>query len=221
MLSSKFISMYRFPSRSIIILLFVLIGLLLSASPVYSQSVVSMPEFQHSALLSAEDNHIRRSNARKVIGVSTDVLLIALPAAALAGVLIERDWEGLKQGALSGVTELAAVYILKYTVKERRPDRSNYHSFPSGHSATAFATATFLQRRYGWKVGVPAFVLSSYIGWGRIYAKKHHWWDVVTGAAIGAGASLIYTRPFARKHELSIEPFASPSGISISASLNF
>lgn len=152
---------------------------------------------------------------------STDVLLIALPATALTGVLLNHDWEGLKQGALAGITELAAVFILKYAVKERRPDGSNKHSFPSGHTAMGFATATFLQRRYGWKFGVPAYVVASYIGWGRIYARKHHWWDVAAGAVIGAGASLIFTHPFSKKHELALEPWASPSGVILSASFTF
>ncbi len=162
-----------------------------------------------------------RSKAQKAVATSTDIGLIVLPTAAFIGVLIEHDWTGLKQGLLSGATAFAAMYALKYAVKEKRPDGSNLHSFPSGHTTTAFATATFLQRRYGWKVGVPAYVLSTYIGWGRIYAKKHYWWDVLAGAALGAGASLIYTRPFAKKHELELSPSASPAGLAISASLVF
>ncbi len=191
--------------------------LLMCALPVCAQTDASVSFM--SAKSDATVIHV--SKTRKGVATSTDVLLVALPVATLAGVLIERDWEGLKQGALSGVTELAAVYILKYAVKERRPDRSNSHSFPSGHSATAFATATFLQRRYGWKFGVPAYAIATYIGWGRVYAKKHHWWDVVAGAAIGAGASLIYTRPFAQKHELTLSPSATPNGFNLSASLIF
>ncbi len=168
---------------------------------------------------SAETFH--RTKAQKGVGVSTDVAVVALPVAALAGVLIEHDWEGLKQGALSGVTMLGATYILKYAVKEDRPDHSNKHSFPSGHTGTSFATATFLQRRYGWKVGVPAYVVATYVGWGRVYAKKHHWWDVLAGAAIGAGSSLIYTRPFAKKYDLVFEPSATPTGVNFSASFVF
>lgn len=171
----------------------------------------------------AQDNAdtFHRTKAQKGVGVSTDVAVIALPVATLAGVLIERDWEGLKQGALSGVTMLGATCILKYAIKEERPDHSNCHSFPSGHTGTSFATATFIQRRYGWKLGVPAYVVASYVGWGRVYAKKHHWWDVLAGAAIGAGSSFIYTRPFAKKCDLVFEPSASPTGVNFSASFVF
>lgn len=168
-----------------------------------------------------QDNTYHLSSARKGIKVSTDVGLIALPVATLAGVLIEKDWTGLKQGAFTAVTTAGATLILKYAVKEKRPDGSNFHSFPSGHTSTTFAAATFLQRRYGWKFGVPAYAVAAYVGWGRVYARKHHWWDVLAGAAIGAGSALIYTRPFAERHDLTFSPYAGPDGFSFSASLSF
>ena len=37
---------------------------------------------------------------------------------------------------------------LKYTVQRERPDGSNNRSFPSGHTGSAFATATVLQRHF-------------------------------------------------------------------------
>lgn len=158
------------------------------------------------------------SAARKGVGISTDVVLVAMPVATLAGVLIERDWDGLKEGALSAVTDLGATYILKYAVREKRPDGSNRHSFPSGHASLTFCNATFLMRRYGWKLGVPAYVLSTYASWGRVYARKHHWWDVLAGTAIGAGSALIYTKPFCEKHDLKIGITPSEAGMVLSAS---
>ena len=81
--------------------------------------------------------------------------------------------------------------------------------------------AAFVQRRYGWKFGVPAYVLATYVGWSRTYAKKHDWWDVVTGAAIGAGSSYIFTRPFAKKHNLAMAPVSDGEHFGITASFNF
>lgn len=161
------------------------------------------------------------SDSQKGVAVSTDVVAVGLPLATLVGVLATHDWEGLKQGALTGVTAGAVTMLLKYTVKERRPDYSNYRSFPSGHSATTFATATFLQRRYGWKLGVPAYALATYTAWGRVFAKKHHWWDVVSGAAIGAGSALIYTRPVSDKVKLSMIPVGDAENIGFYAELEF
>lgn len=162
-----------------------------------------------------------RSQAQKGVGVSTDVIALTLPVATLTGVLVTKDWQGLKQGAFTALATGAATLILKYSIRERRPDWSNYHSFPSGHSSVTFATAAFLQRRYGWKFGAPAYALACYTAWGRVFAKKHHWWDVVAGAAIGAGSAYIFTRPFARKHNLSISPVTDGRDIGFVAQMNF
>ena len=105
--------------------------------------------------------------------------------------------------------------------KERRPDGSDLHSFPSGHTAVSFATAAYLQRRYGWVYGGPAYALACYVGWGRCYSKKHYWYDVLAGAAIGAGSAYIFTRPFAKKHNLQISPVSDGTNIGVYASFEF
>lgn len=120
----------------------------------------------------SEQPQFQRTPSQKGIGVSTDVAVIALPVATLAGLIIEKDWVGLKQGALTAATTVGASLILKYAIKEERPDKSNFHSFPSGHTSVAFANAMFLQRRLGWKLGVPAYVVATYVGWGRVFAKN-------------------------------------------------
>lgn len=161
------------------------------------------------------------TKAQKGVDVSTDVVAIALPASALALTIIEKDWKGLIQGVETAAVTAAATLILKFSVKEWRPDRSNHHSFPSGHSAVSFASAAYLQRRYGWVYGAPAYALSCYVGWGRVFAKKHYWYDVLAGAAIGAGSAYIFTRPFAKKHDLQIAPVTDGTHIGIHASMSF
>lgn len=81
---------------------------------------------------------------------------------------------------------------LKFAVRRPRPDGSNSLSFPSGHTASSFATATVLQRHLGWKAGVPAYAFATYVGAARMSADKHHLSDVVVGAGIGlvAGRSV-------------------------------
>lgn len=161
------------------------------------------------------------SSSRRAVRTSTDVLAVAMPAATLTTLLAIGDWQGLKQGAFTAATTFGATYILKYSISKRRPDGSDDHSFPSMHTATAFADAAFLQRRFGWKIGVPAYALAAYVGWGRTFAKKHDVWDVVAGAAIGTGSAYIYTRPFAREHNLSIMPFSYADGMGVAASFTF
>ena len=161
------------------------------------------------------------SSSQKGVAKSTDVAAIALPTAALIGVLLQKDWKGLIQGVETAGATATATLILKYAVKERRPDGSNMHSFPSGHTSVTFATAGFLQRRYGWKVGAPAYALAAYVGWGRVYAKKHHLWDVVAGGAIGAGCAYFFTTPFAKKHNLSISPVYDGHTTGLTAYMEF
>lgn len=159
---------------------------------------------------------------RKAVETSTDVLMFATPVVGLVASLVTGDYQGTKQLAIGGATSLAVSYLLKYTVKKRRPDGSDYHSFPSNHTAMAFQGAAFIQRRYGWKYGIPAYILSGYVGWGRIYAKKHDCWDVLAGAAIGIGSGYLFTRPFARKHNLAVSPIIADSGCwGIHASMTF
>ena len=158
------------------------------------------------------------NSTRQAVKRTGDALLVAMPLATLTAVIVERDWQGLKQAAFSTATTLGASYLLKYTVHKMRPDRSDNHAFPSAHTAVMFANAAFVQRRYGWKFGVPAYVLATYVGWSRTYAKKHDWWDVVTGAAIGAGSSYIFTRPFAKKHNLAMAPVSDGEHFGITAS---
>ncbi|MGE5087039.1 MAG: phosphatase PAP2 family protein [Bacillota bacterium] len=74
---------------------------------------------------------------------------------------------------------------LKLTVHQERPDHSDNYAFPSGHTSSAFATATSLAYAYGWKAGVPAYGMAVFTGLSRIADDKHWASDVVAGAALG------------------------------------
>ena len=161
------------------------------------------------------------TSSQKGVRTSTDVIAITLPATALAVTLIERDWEGLREGALSAAVTAGVTIGLKYLVKENRPDFSNRHSFPSGHSAVTFASATYIGRRYGWKWSIPAYALSTYTAWGRVYGKKHHWWDVAAGAAIGAASTMLFTHPYMKRHEAALVPAVTDTGAGFALGFTF
>lgn len=57
-------------------------------------------------------------------------------------------------------------------------------SFPSGHTATAFAAATVLALFHP-RLRVPALVVAAVVGFSRIYLGVHFWADVVVGAVFG------------------------------------
>lgn len=163
------------------------------------------------------------TSAMKGVKRSTDIVAVALPAAALIGTLCARDWQGLLQGVETAAVTAAVTCGLKYACREQRPDCSDMHSFPSGHTAVSFATSTYLTKRYGWKFGVPAYILSTYVAWGRCFSRQHYVWDCLVGAAVGAGSALIFTTPFAKKHDLKVAPIADEynKNIGIYASITF
>jgi membrane-associated phospholipid phosphatase len=85
------------------------------------------------------------------------------------------------------------VQVGKMMTQRQRPDGSNSHSLPSGHTASAFATATVLQRHFGWKAGIPAYGFGAYVAAARLSANKHNLSDVLMGAAIGIAAGRTVT----------------------------
>ena len=134
------------------------------------------------------------------IKTSGDILLFAMPAAALGTTLIIGDkkgtWQFVKGFALNGALTVG----LKSVISKERPDMSDNNSFPSGHTSTTFQSASFIQKRYGWKYGIPAYILSSYTGFSRIQADKHDIVDCLFGALIGAGSSYLFTTPYQAEH---------------------
>ena len=98
-------------------------------------------------------------------------------------------------------------------VREQRPDHSDFKSFPSDTSALAFAPAQFLWDRYGWEYGVPAYAAAAFVGYSRVDAKRHHWWDVAASAAISFGYSKLITTEFRPTKSLYTDLEASPGGI--------
>lgn len=137
---------------------------------------------------------------------TTDVLCLLPDATALGVAFAKHDTEGMKQLGLSAATCLAVNYGLELCIRKDRPDGTGHHAFPSTHTAVAFNGSTFLMKRYGWKWGVPAYVVSSFVAWGRVHTDRHDWWDALGGAAIGAGSAFIFTRPFVKDVDVAISP---------------
>src|SRR5262249_2294602 len=81
------------------------------------------------------------------------------------------------------MAELLTIGI-KQGTRRARPEGSGF-SFPSGHTSASFASATVIQQHYGWKFGIPAYAIASYVGASRVEMRKHYLSDVAFGAAIG------------------------------------
>ena len=93
----------------------------------------------------------------------------------------------------------AFVQALKYTVQRERPDGSDNVSFPSGHSASAFALGAVLHRHFGWKGAVPGYAFGTYVAMSRLAADKHYLSDVIMGAGFGLAAGRTVTIDMAGK----------------------
>lgn len=81
---------------------------------------------------------------------------------------------------------------LKYTVQRQRPDNSSRNSFPSGHTAIAFTSATILHKEYGWRspwFSIGGYSAAAITGISRIMNKRHWLTDITAGAAIGIGSA--------------------------------
>lgn len=82
----------------------------------------------------------------------------------------------------------AVVSIAKKQSHRLRPDGSSYDSFPSGHTATSFASAEFLKQEYKdvspW-IGYAGYAVATTTGIFRLYNNKHWVSDVVAGAGVG------------------------------------
>tara|TARA_R110001592_G_scaffold363372_2_gene686147 strand:- start:8175 stop:8717 length:543 start_codon:yes stop_codon:yes gene_type:complete len=149
----------------------------------------------------------------------SDVGAYGLVATALILPTTREDWEGLRQAAYSMGTATGVSLVGKALVDEERPDDSDNDSFPSGHTANAFAAATTLHRRYGWEVGFPAYAVATLTGVARERARKHHWYDVVAGAAIGGAAGWYFTDAFDNKVQLV--PWVDSEGGGLSVSMRW
>jgi len=103
---------------------------------------------------------------------------------------------------------------VKLSVRRTRPDGTPL-SFPSGHTSVSFATATVLQRHLGWKAGVPAYAVASYVAASRIQDKRHFLSDVAFGAAIGIVSGRTVTFG-GRDHRVTLAPAAIPAGGGVS-----
>ncbi|AMP98317.1 Phosphatidic acid phosphatase [Pedobacter cryoconitis] len=129
---------------------------------------------------------------------------VAVPVGIFTAGVIDND-KGTRQNAMyiasSSAVNLLLTLVIKKIVKRPRPFLGQikinavYHpgqtSFPSGHTSSAFTTATALTQVYHkWYVIAPAYLWASSVGYSRMYLGVHYPSDVATGALVGTGTSL-------------------------------
>lgn len=127
-----------------------------------------------------------------------------------------------------------SVYGVKTITRVERPDGSTRNSFPSGHTATAFAGAEILRREY-WKVspwiGVAGYAVAAGTGFLRMYNNRHWLTDVVAGAGFGilSAQAAYWLYPvitktfFHKRHDANIylSPYITPESKGLALQLTF
>ena len=132
-------------------------------------------------------------------------------AAAISVVYGERGRRAAALGVSSiAATSLTANLLIKPFARRRRPDRVRIavpvhrhvrmpttQSFPSGHTAAAFAFATSVGHVLP-VAGPPLHALATVVGYSRVHTGVHHPSDTVVGALLGTtvahGAMHLYDR---------------------------
>ena len=132
------------------------------------------------------------------------IIQVVVPAVAYGMTFVNDDEDGRTQFYKSFATTLATTYALKLTIDKKRPNGGSM-SFPSGHTSAAFSGASFIQKRYGWEYGIPAYLAASFVGYSRVEADQHYVEDVLAGAAIGILSTYIFTDSY--KEKVAIVPF--------------
>ena len=78
----------------------------------------------------------------------------------------------------------AFVHSIKFAVRRDRPT-GECCSFPSGHAATAFASASVLERHLGYRAAWPTLLVATYVAVSRLHDNRHFLSDIVFGSSIG------------------------------------
>lgn len=138
------------------------------------------------------------TNSAVPVSIATPVILYSVG-------LIQKDTLIKHKAVFIGETFLVSAFITlasKQIIKRERPYlrysdlepivfESSY-SMPSGHTSTAFATATSLSMAYPkWYVIVPSFAWASSVGYSRMHLGVHYPSDVFIGALVGSGSAYL------------------------------
>ena len=150
-----------------------------------------------------DGNFVRNYN--KIISRTEPYVAVGVPVAMALAAWIKNDKDLLKDAVYVGTSVAGAfvvTYGMTYLVDRQRPyDRypvrvhayshESSPSFPSGHTATAFALATSLSVKYPkWYVIAPSALWACSVGVSRMNEGVHYPSDVLAGAAIGAGCAV-------------------------------
>lgn len=153
-----------------------------------------------------KNDHPNWDKTMRITSTSIYPVMVAAPATLLLSGYINDDKimmrNGVKTAVAIGLTVLLTTG-LKYSFRRERPfqqypndivkrDDAGGFSFPSGHTSVSFAAATALTlSTKKWYVAVPAYLYACFVGYSRMRLGVHFPSDVLGGAVVGIGSSLL------------------------------
>ena len=153
--------------------------------------------------------------------LSADIVTLVLPVTTYGIAHYKDDGDGEGQFLRSTGVSLVLNTLLRGAFNETRwgtrPNGSPY-GFPSGHAAFVTSSAAFLQGRFGWKYGVPAYVLVGYVSYVRVDTNHHRWRDIAAGVALSMGVSRLFVTPHDATH---IAPIVGPDWLGLRIERSF
>ncbi|MBL4799137.1 MAG: phosphatase PAP2 family protein [Oleispira sp.] len=149
---------------------------------------------------------------------AADIGSIGIPLTAGLIALAKDDNEGFIMFLEGAAYTIVATHSLKFAINAERPNGGDY-SFPSGHTSSATQGAAYLQFRYGWQYGLPAYIGAGLVGLSRVQNNHHYWRDVIAGAALATAIQYWVTDPY--ESNLVITPSISEADIGINGRWTF
>lgn len=150
--------------------------------------------------------HPGPDKAWRFVSAVSEPIDLAVPVTMFIVGLAKKDQalevKGIETGA-SLVIATGSTLVLKEIIRRQRPfvtyralifkkQNESGYSFPSGHTSLAFSTATSLTLAFPkWYVIAPAYAFAAATGYSRLYLGVHYPSDVLGGAIVGAGSSLL------------------------------
>lgn len=196
----KFVFPHRFNYLLKVLLLFIPLSFFVpQQAEAQSEDVEQLDKLNHSP-------QNDQDNGLKFISTNAYLVDITTPLSIILTGKLKKDKELINKGLVIGASYLANAVLtttLKNIIKRPRPFESypdqiypksshGGYSFPSGHTSSAFSTATSITLAFPkWYVAVPAFSYAGAVAYSRLDLGVHYPSDVLAGALVGSGTAYL------------------------------
>lgn len=153
--------------------------------------------------------------------LAADIVTAALPLGAYAIAHYRDDGAGEGQFLRANAASLVLNTVLRVGFNQTRwgeRPNGNQYAFPSGHVGFVVTQAAFLQQRFGWQYGVPAYLLSGYVAWVRVDTDHHHWRDIIAAVAVAEFTARLFVTPHDAVH---VAPIIGPDWLGLRLERSF